>query len=381
MNKVPSSSPDLTNENIKKLKELFPEILTDGEQIDFDKLKTILGQEVNGEKERYSFNWHGKKDTILGAQKPSKGTLRPDKEKSKNFDTTENLYIEGDNLEVLKLLQKSYSNKIKMIYIDPPYNTGKDFVYKDNFRDGIENYLEQTGQTDSEGNRLSTNFESNGRYHTEWLNMMYPRLKLARNLLNDEGVIFISIDDKEIDKLIYICNEIFGESNQISILPTIMNLKGNNDQFGFAGTHEYTLVYGKKVENLESLFGLPFEQSDIEKYKLKGDKGFYKKGATLMRTGEAGAREKRPKGYYPVYVTADYKKMSVHRMNDDDFEIYPITKEGKQMSWRRSKENLEKTKEDFIIVKSLNNISFYKKQWLNEDIKIGKKPKSLMYKP
>lgn len=125
MNKILSSSPDLTNENIKKLKELFPEILTDGEQIDFDKLKTILGQEVNGEKERYSFNWHGKKDAILGAQKPSKGTLRPDKEKSKNFDTTENLYIEGDNLEVLKLLQKSYSNKIKMIYIDPPYNTGK----------------------------------------------------------------------------------------------------------------------------------------------------------------------------------------------------------------------------------------------------------------
>src|SRR5699024_8641768 len=141
-------SLDITKENIDKLKKLFPEIITDGEKIDFEKLKTILGEEVEGEKERYSFNWYGKKNAILGAQTPSKGTLRHDKDKSKNFDTTENLYIEGDNLEVLKLLQKSYSNKIKMIYIDPPYNTGKDFVYKDNFRDGVENYLEQTGQTD-----------------------------------------------------------------------------------------------------------------------------------------------------------------------------------------------------------------------------------------
>ncbi|REH75117.1 site-specific DNA-methyltransferase [Staphylococcus felis] len=213
MNKVPSSSPDLTKENIEKLKELFPEILTDGEQIDFDKLKTILGQEVNGEKERYSFNWYGKKDAILGAQKPSKGTLRPDKEKSKNFDTTENLYIEGDNLEVLKLLQKSYSNKIKMIYIDPPYNTGNDFVYKDSFEDSLENYLEVTGQIDENGNFITANVDKSGKYHSNWLNMMYPRIKLSRNLLTNDGALMISIDDNEIENLVKITKEIFGEKN------------------------------------------------------------------------------------------------------------------------------------------------------------------------
>ncbi|PTK87674.1 site-specific DNA-methyltransferase [Staphylococcus haemolyticus] len=267
MNKIPSSSSDLTKENIEKLKELFPEILTDGEQIDFDKLKTILGQKVNGEKERYSFNWHGKKDAILGAQKPSKGTLRPDKDKSKNFDTTENLYIEGDNLEVLKLLQKSYSNKIKMIYIDPPYNTGKDFVYKDNFRDGIENYLEQTGQTDGEGNRLSTNSESNGRFHTDWLNMMYPRLKLARNLLTDDGVIFISIDDNEYDKLKIICDEIFGEENYLETLHIQVRFdnKSLTEKDDFQKLIEYTLIYKKK----DFKPARPYEEYSLEKFQYE----------------------------------------------------------------------------------------------------------------
>src|SRR5699024_2694880 len=151
--------------------------------------------------ERYKFEWHGKKESLLGSQQPSKGTLRSDKESSKNFDITENLYIEGDNLEVLKLLQKSYNGKVKMIYIDPPYNTGNDFVYEDDFKDNIENYLEQTGQVDGEGNKISTNTETGGRKHTNWLNMIYPRLKLARNLLTNDGVMFISIDENEVTNL------------------------------------------------------------------------------------------------------------------------------------------------------------------------------------
>ncbi len=259
MNKMPSSSLDLTKENVEKLKELFPEILTDGEQIDFDKLKTILGQEVNGEKERYSFNWHGKKDAILGAQKPSKGTLRPDKDKSKNFDTTENLYIEGDNLEVLKLLQKSYSNKIKMIYIDPPYNTGNDFVYKDDFRDSVYNYLEQSGQVTKDKVLSSTNSETNGRYHTHWLNMMYPRLKLARTLLTNDGAIFISIDDNEYTNLKKICDEIFGEKNYRNTILVRRRVKSLNLQFSdnlksFNVGAEYILVYSKNNEfSFESL--------------------------------------------------------------------------------------------------------------------------------
>jgi adenine-specific DNA-methyltransferase len=245
-------SLDITIKNIERLKELFPEVLTDGEKIDFEKLKTVLGEVVEVNNERYQFNWHGKKQTILGAQKPSKGTLRPILEKSKNFGTTENLYIEGDNLEVLKILQKSYNGKVKLIYIDPPYNTGKDFVYKDNFTDGVQNYLEQTGQVDSGGNHLTTNTESNGRFHTDWLNLMYPRLKLARNLLTEDGVIFISIDDSEQEKLKLMCNEIYGENNFLAHLIweraySPINLKKN-----FSENHDFILVYAKNVSNVIS---------------------------------------------------------------------------------------------------------------------------------
>lgn len=245
-------SLDLTVQNITRLKELFPEILTDGEKIDFDMLKAVLGGEVDSENERYQFTWHGKKKMIAGTQKPSKGTLRPDKEKSKNFDTTENLYIEGDNLEVLKLLQKSYNGKIKMIYIDPPYNTGKDFVYKDNFVDGVQNYLEQTGQVDSEGKILTTNVESNGRFHTDWLNMMYARLRIARNLLKEDGVIFISIDDSEQSNLKKLCDEIMGENNFVAQLIHVNNSSKN--QAKLVGTnHEYCLVYAKNKSELMNI--------------------------------------------------------------------------------------------------------------------------------
>lgn len=188
VNKMNGESIEITKQNIERLKELFPEVLTDGEKIDFDMLRTVLGEVVEDNNERYQFTWHGKTNH-LRCPKPSKGTLRPVPEKSKNFDTTENLYIEGDNLEVLKLLQKSYNGKIKMIYIDPPYNTGNDFVYKDDFKSSIIHYLRETGQIDVEGNSTSTNTEANGRYHSDWLNMMYPRIKLARNLLMDNGLI------------------------------------------------------------------------------------------------------------------------------------------------------------------------------------------------
>lgn len=248
--KMNGESLDITKENIDKLKQLFPEILTDGNKIDFEKLKTVLGEEVEGEKERYSFNWYGKKNAILGAQTPSKGTLRPDEDKSKNFDTTENLYIEGDNLEVLKLLQKSYSNKVKMIYIDPPYNTGRDFIYKDNFKVGIDNYLEQTEQVDNNGNILSTNTENNGRYHSNWINMMYPRLKLSRNLLTKDGVIFISIDENEVTNLLNIMNEIFGENNRVAVFPWQARTSVQNDT-DISISHEFIICYAKnrRIEN------------------------------------------------------------------------------------------------------------------------------------
>src|SRR5690625_2445637 len=196
MSKLNGESLNIEQENIKKLVELFPEVNTDG-KIDFDKLKQILGDYVDDSEERYRFVWNGKGDALRISQTPSTGTLRPDKESSKNWDETENLYIEGDNLEVLKLLQKSYFGKVKMIYIDPPYNTGNDFVYPDDYKDNLKNYKKITGQVDEEGNATTTNREYSGRYHTDWLNMMYPRLRLAKNLLKEDGVIFISIDDNE----------------------------------------------------------------------------------------------------------------------------------------------------------------------------------------
>lgn len=250
LNNVPSSSIDLTEQNIKKLKELFPEIMTE-KKIDFEKLRVILGDEIDDSPERYNFTWNGKKQAIQLAQQPTTATLKPNKEKSKNWDETQNLYIEGDNLEVLKLLQKSYANKVKMIYIDPPYNTGKDFVYKDNFHDSLQNYLEQTGQIDSEGNKLGTNSETSGRYHTDWLNMIYPRLKLARNLLTEDGVIFVSIDDNEVENLRKIMDEIFGENNFIAQLIWERAFSPKNDAKYVSNSHDYIFMYAKSLDTFK----------------------------------------------------------------------------------------------------------------------------------
>ncbi|WP_413521748.1 site-specific DNA-methyltransferase [Brochothrix thermosphacta] len=235
-------SEDITTDNIEKLKELFPEILTEN-KVDFEKLRLILGDDVEESPERYNFTWNGKKQAMKLAQQPTTATLKPNKDKSKNWDNTQNIYIEGDNLEVLKLLQKSYANRIKMIYIDPPYNTGKDFVYKDNFHDSVKNYLEQTGQIDSEGNKLSVNTETSGRYHTDWLNMMYPRLKLARNLLTEDGVIFVSIGNSEVQNIERMLNEIFGENNKISTM--VWQAGRKNDANFISDTHDYILIYAK----------------------------------------------------------------------------------------------------------------------------------------
>ena len=377
--KLDGKSNDILHNNLELLKELFPEIVTE-EKINFKMFKTIFSGEIDDSSEIYTFTWPGKTQAIKESQKQSTGTLRPYRKESKNWDITENLYIEGDNLEVLKLLQKGYYNKIKMIYIDPPYNRGRDSVYKDNYKDNLANYLENTNQIDS-GKKLTTNTESNGRFHSIWLNMMYPRLKLARNLLKEDGIIFISIDDNELNNLKTICDEIFGPENFIAILPTVMNLKGNNDQFGFAGTNEYTLVFVKCKDVIEELNGLPLNEEEIQKYDIRDEKGYYKQGATLMRTGEAGSRKLRPKGFYPIYVTKDFKDLNIERKFEDDYEVFPLTKNGKEMSWRRSKENLMNTKDEIIIKNNNGNISFYKKQRLEEDMKKGKKPKTLFYKP
>ena len=247
-------TPDIGEENIKKLMTMFPEVVTEG-KVDFEKLRQVLGEYVDDSNERYNFTWNGKGRALRLSQTPSLGTLRPCKEESKNWDTTQNLYIEGDNLEVLKLLQKSYYGKIKMIYIDPPYNTGKDFVYRDNFHDSLENYKRITGQVDGNGMPISTNPETSGRYHTDWLNMMYPRLRLARNLLRDDGVIFISIDDNEVHNLRKICDEVFGEENFINMLSVKMKnnagASGGGEDKRLKKNIEYILLYTKDYNAIE----------------------------------------------------------------------------------------------------------------------------------
>ena len=394
MEKLKMQSHDMIGSNTQKIAQLFPNCVTErlGKEgkpelaIDFEKLQAELSNEVITEgEERYQFTWPDKRAAVRLANTPTTMTLRPCREESVDFDNTQNLYIEGDNLDVLKVLRETYLGKVKMIYIDPPYNTGNDFVYNDDFAQGKGDFEQSSGLFDEEGNQtidpMQRNTESNGRFHTDWLNMIYPRLKVARDLLTEDGVIFISIDDNEVENQKKLCNEIFGESNFIAQLATVMNLKGNNDQFGFAGTHEYTLVYAKSILNIEELNGISLTEEDYADYTEQDEHGKYKIGATLMRTGEAGFRNKRPKGFYPIYVACDYTSFDVIRHNDTDIVVYPLTKEGVEMSWRRSPENLHQARNEFVIKKTSNGISFYKKQRLEEDMKRGKKPKTLFYKP
>lgn len=334
MQNLDGKSKDLVNENIEKLKEIFPEVFSEG-KIDFSKLEEELGNFKEKSDERYNFTWNGKSEAKKIALTPSSGTLRPCKEESKDWDTTQNLYIEGDNLEVLKLLQKSYHKKVKMIYIDPPYNTGKDFVYKDNFRDNIKNYLEITGQVDSDGNKLSTNSETSGRYHSDWLNMMYPRLKLARNLLKDDGVIFISIDDNEVANLRKLCDEIFGEDNFVGNITVVGNPRGR-DYGGIARMHDNILVYSKtnlyEMNNLldnEKVF--PF-RDEIGEFEIR----------ELRNRNITFNSNNRPNLYYPFYInplkqdTNGFFEISLDR-KEGWIELYPKASQGVNTVWRWGK--------------------------------------------
>lgn len=283
IDKVKLESNNIADENFEKLASLFPNVVTettiDGQlvrAIDKDKLmQEINAYVLEGNEERYNFTWPDKRKSVVLANAPTRNTLRACKEESKDFDKTENLYIEGDNLEVLKLLRNTYMGQIKMIYIDPPYNTGKDFVYQDNFYINKEEYKEMSGQFDEEGNRLFENTEANGRFHTDWLNMMYPRLKMARDLLTDDGVIFISIDDNEVSNLRKICDEIFGGGNfVVSFCRTTRNGGGSMSKF-VSIDHEYILMYIKNLNKICSRFFIPYEDEYIKRYKEEDEIGKY----------------------------------------------------------------------------------------------------------
>lgn len=310
--KLDMKTINFTDKNIAKIAEIFPNVVSEdanGKVIDFDALKQELSPNlVEGHKERYSLNWPGKKEAQLTANTPTTKTLRPCKEESVDFqgncrfDTTENLYIEGDNLEVLKILQESYLNKIKMIYIDPPYNTGKDFVYKDNFKRDSEEELLESGQIDEDGGRLVANLDSNGRYHSDWLSMMYPRLKLARNLLKENGVIFISIDDNEVHNLKKVCNEIFGEFNFIANIIWEKNYAPKNNNKYFSENHDHILCYTKSKSSWKRNL-LPLKQSQIDMYKNPDNdsRGIWKADNFTVPGGNNKYKIETPSGdiYYP----------------------------------------------------------------------------------
>lgn len=305
MEKMTGKSMDLIAENIKQMKALFPEAVTEG-KIDFEVLKALLGEEVEKRQTYYKFTWNGKEEARAYARVPSMGTLRPCVEESSGKDGTPgkfdsgNLYIEGDNLEVLKLLQGSYHKRVKMIYIDPPYNTGKDFVYPDNYRNPIGEYKALTGQTDDEGKSTHANSETSGRYHTDWLNMMYPRLILARNLLTDDGVIFISIDDSEQDNLKKLCNEVFGEENFIDNIIWKKRYGGGAKEKYLVSLHEYALMYCKSIDNISELF-IPLSQESAETYYSKRDEKYSVRGGYRTHPLEAGkAMDARPNLIYPI---------------------------------------------------------------------------------
>ncbi len=275
LNKLKMETPNKCDENIQKLKELFPQIVSE-DKIDFDILKQLLSDTiVEADDERYRLDWVGKKASLLKANTPINKTLRPCEEESVDFENTKNLYIEGDNFEVLKILSESYLGKIKMIYIDPPYNTGKDFVYRDNFTQSKEEFESEIGLRDEEGNKLFRNTDSNGRFHSDWLSMMYERLLVSRDLLKDDGVILISIGDDEIDNLRKVCTQVYGENNFIAQLVWNCSTGGGIRPKHFSITHEYILVYSKNKNKLDEL-NATLSKEAVKQYKLSDDKGLYR---------------------------------------------------------------------------------------------------------
>lgn len=360
MDKLKMHTPNKADENFKKLAELFPNAVTEtidenGEvvrAIDKDVLmQEISCTVVDGKEERYQFTWPDKKKSVLLANAPISKTLRPCREESVDFDTTENLYIEGDNLDALKLLQETYLGKIKMIYIDPPYNTGSDFVYADNFAQSTDEYITNSGQFDEEGNRLVKNLDSNGRYHTDWLNMIYPRLKIAKNLLTEDGVIFISIDDSENKNLKNVCDEIFGAANFVSQLIWQNKKGGGNDSKYIAIEHEYILVYARNISALSEFYEA-YSDDYIKRYKEHDEIGRFFWDTFKRKSG---------KQYYPIVCP--------------DGTVLQFDDDGNPISWLRSKARFESDIKsgEIRIVKLGDKWSVQFKQ----RIPLGKTPRSI----
>ena len=364
MEKLNIITAEMAEKNIDMLGQMFPNCLTEKKNdegkivkaIDFDKLRQELADSVvEGPEERYQFTWPDKRNAIRLANAPTTKTLRPCREESVDFDNTQNLYIEGDNLDVLKILRENYLGKVKMIYIDPPYNTGNDFVYNDYFSQISSEYIADSGQFDSEGNRLVQNTESNGRFHTDWLNMIYPRLKVAKDLLSDDGVIFISIDDNEVENLRKVCDEIFGENNSPA---TIIWEKADSprmDAKSFSSRHDFILVYAKDFK--DEVFVKPTVSEVPEHYDKVDEYGnrYYLKPLRYM--GNADTREARPNLFFPIEAP-------------NGELIYPIRADGSDGRWRWSKEKVQLEHSKLEFINGRNGWSVYTKIYADNETAI-----------
>ena len=373
LNKMDGMSMNIEQTEMEKLKSVFPQCFAEG-KLDIDKLLGLCGEYIDNDFEKYKFEWKGKMESLKLAQKRSTGTLRPCKAESVNFDETQNLYIEGDNLEVLKLLQTAYYNKIKMIYIDPPYNTGNDFVYEDDFADPMARYKEVTQQT------TKSNPETMGRYHTNWLNMMYPRLRLASNLLTDDGVIFISIDDNEITNLRKICNEIFGEENFIGTIIIKSNPRGSMSTAEIAGLHEYLVLYCKNRDCV-NVIGHELSENMTSEYKFTDENGAYRLLGLRMRGG-FWRRTERPNLYFPIYINPENGEVSLEKSDvfcEEAVPVQPSTME--DGTWRWSKDKISQNTHLLFgktVIRDGETVwDIYQKDYLNRDEGRRTKAKSI----
>jgi adenine-specific DNA-methyltransferase len=328
---TPSSTPDFQTELAAQLAELVPEAIADG-KIDMLKLQALLAQDAAEPSERFGLFWPGKQRALRVAQMQTTATLKPSLEQSKDWNSTGNVFIEGDNLEVLRILQKHYHSKIKLIYIDPPYNTGKDFIYPDNFREGLDTYLEWTKQVSSEGKALSSNSESDGRYHSNWLNMMYPRLKLARNLLAEDGAIFVSISEHEVTHLRKLLDEIMGESNFLAQF-VVRTSGGRQDSANYAQAHEYLIAYARKLDTFVA-GREPKEASGYNRIDERTGRNY--KTQLLRKWGDNSRRQDRPNLFYPITAP-------------DGSDFYPRLDDGSDGRWRWSTDTMNNAIQDGLL--------------------------------
>jgi len=366
------TSPDLTDTNIEKVAELFPSVVTetldaDGnpqKAVNFDLLRQELCDHiVEGPQERYQLDWPGKRAAAFAANAPIAKTLRPVREESVDFGTTKNLFIEGDNLDALKLLQESYLGKIKLIYIDPPYNTGNDFVYDDDYAETADEYLLRSGQTDHNGAKLVANLESNGRFHSDWLSMIYPRLKLARNLLSDDGVLVVSIDDNESSNLRKVGDEIFGAGNFVAQLAVQVNPRGRHLDRFVAKTHESLMVFVRN-STADSIAGIAKEGRMADEYQRSDERGPHRL-LGLRNRNQAFNPQTRPNLYYPLFVSPNTGRVSTTQNAEFSVEVLPDAPDGTQTCWTWGREKVNSDNALLLAEQTGKEWRIYRKDYLH----------------